>query len=356
MSRLLSRLPTRLGRRSFMGHSIAVATAGALPRLAFAQEKQVNVYNWDTYIGETTLDDFSAATGIEVRYDLFASNDELFAKLREGNPGYDVIFPSNNYVERMITADMLAPFDHAKIPNLANLAPRFQNPAYDPGLKYSAAYFWGTQGLGFRRSIASPTKWADIVASDQFKGRISLLNDIDVIRVGLKYLGHSLDTKDQGEIDAAAEVIIKAKPNIKAFAPDTGQDLLLSGEVDVCMEWSGDIQQVALEDDDIAYAVPEEGTLLWVDNMSIPKGAPHVHNAHTFINFILEGKVHGQIAAEVHYACPNQAAMEYLPAEDRENRAIYPTDETLSRCEFATYKGEAVESLYENALTRILAA
>lgn len=346
-----------LGRRALLGRAMAVAAAaGALPRLALAQDRQVNVYNWDTYIGETTLDDFTAATGIAVRYDLFASNDELFAKLREGNPGYDVIFPSNNYVERMIVAGMIMPLDQARIPNIANVDPRFADPSYDPGLRHSVPYFWGTQGLGYRLSKADPTRWADILASDRYKGRISLLNDADIVRAALKYLGYSLDSKDPAQINEAAEVLIEAKPNIKAFAPDTGQDLLISREVDVAMEWSGDIQQVMSEDDDLSYVVPEEGTQLWVDNMCIPTGAPHVDNAHAFINYILDAKVHAQIATEIQYACPNRAALAYISAEDRENKTIYPSEVTLARCEFATYKGEAVEALYETALTRVLAA
>jgi spermidine/putrescine transport system substrate-binding protein len=347
-----------LGRRAFLGRGLAVGAASAMPRLASGRGEQVNVYNWDTYIGGATLDDFTEATGIAVRYDLFASNDELFAKLREGNPGYDVIFPSNNYVERMIVAKMIEPLDHAKLPNIANIAERFRSPTYDPGLAHSIPYFWGTQGIGYRKSATdpAPTKWADMLASDRFKGRIALLNDADVVRAALKFLGYSLDTSDKTQIDEAADALIVAKPNIKAFAPDTGQDLLISGEVDLCMEWSGDIQQAMAEDDDLAYVVPEEGTLLWVDAMCIAKGAPHRDSAHVFINFILDAKVHGQIASEIRYACPNRAAFAHIPEADRENRAIYPSDDTLDRCEFATYKGEEVEEFYESALTRVLAA
>ena len=111
-----------LARRAFLSRTLTVAVAAStLPRLAMAQEKQVNVYNWGTYIGEDTLDEFTDATGISTRYDLFSSNDELFAKLREGNPGYDVIFPSNNFVERMIVANMLQPLDHAQLPNITNV-------------------------------------------------------------------------------------------------------------------------------------------------------------------------------------------------------------------------------------------
>ena len=259
-------------RRRFVSGALTVAAAvPILGRVGFGQSGQVNVYNWDTYIGETTLDDFTDATGIAVRYDLYASNDELFAKLREGNPGYDVIFPTNDYVERMIVAGMLLPLDHVKIPNIANLDPAFADPAFDPGLQHSMPYFWGTVGLGYRASAASPKAFADLFEGDAYAGRMALLNSIDTILAALKYLGYSLNTKDPAEIAEAADALIAIKPKIKAFAPDTGQDLLIAGEVDVCLEYNGDILQVMEEDDDLAYVVPVEG--------SHPLGGQHVHPA-----------------------------------------------------------------------------
>jgi spermidine/putrescine transport system substrate-binding protein len=347
------------GRRRFLGGAVTVAAVmPSLSRISFAQTGQVNIYNWDTYIGETTVEDFAEATGNEVRYDLFASNDELFAKLREGNPGYDVIFPSNDFVERLIAADRLATLDHGRIPNLANIDPAFSDPAYDPGRAHSAPYFWGTIGIGYRRSATegqTPAAWADMLQSDQYAGRMSLLNDSDIIEVALKYLGLSLNSSDPAEIDAAAEALIEAKPNIKAFAPDTGQDLLISGEVDVCMEWNGDILQVMTEDDDLAYVVPDEGSILWEDTMCIPSGGPNPEGAHEFINYILDAEVHGQIASEIRYPCPNQAAMAFIPEEDRDNPSIYPSKETLERCEVAVYD-PVKDDLKERALTRVLAA
>ena len=151
-----------LSRRRLVGRALAVAaTAPLLPRLARAQEKKVNVYNWDTYIGENTLDDFTEATGIDVRYDLFASNDELFAKLREGNPGYDVIFPSNNYVERMIVANMVrAARSRERSRTSPTSTPRFADPAFDPGLRTACPISgapWASATASRRRT---PTKWA----------------------------------------------------------------------------------------------------------------------------------------------------------------------------------------------------
>jgi spermidine/putrescine transport system substrate-binding protein len=349
--------PIRTSRRRFLSGALGVAAAlPSLSRFALAQSKQVNVYNWDTYIGESTLDEFTDATGIAVRYDLFASNEELFAKLREGNPGYDVIYPSNDFVERMIAADMLLPLDHDRIPNFANIDPAFRDPGYDPGREHAMPYFWGTFGIGYRKSVASPKGWADLFEGDAYAGRISLLNSVDSILASLKYLGYSLNTHDPEQIEEAARTLIDIKPKIKSFAPDTGQDLLIAGEVDVCLEYNGDILQVMEEDDDLSYVVPAEGGLLWEDTMCIPQGAPNPVNAHTFIDFILEAEVHGAIAEYVRYPCPNAAALEYIPKADRENPAIYPPREVLERCEFSVYKGENIEGLYQEALTRVLAA
>ncbi|MCB9944090.1 MAG: spermidine/putrescine ABC transporter substrate-binding protein [Geminicoccaceae bacterium] len=346
-----------INRRHMLGGTLAVAaTAASLPRLARAQDRIVNIYNWDTYIGETTVFDFTDKTGVEVRYDLFASNDELFSKLREGNPGYDVIYPSNDWVERMILAGMLTELDHAKIPNFANIDGKFANPEFDPGRRFSMPYMWGTMGIGYRKSVASPNSWKDLLTDPALAGRVSLLDDKHVIQMALKYLGLSLNSRDPAEIAAAADALIEVKSQVKTFTPDTGQDLLISGEVDAAHEWSGDILQVMAEDDDLNYVVPEEGSNIWEDTMAIPKDAPHVEEALEWINYILDAQVHASIAEYIQYACPNAAAMQYIPESDRDNPAIYPPPEVLARCETLIYKGEEVESLYDEALTRVLAA
>ncbi|MGH6912746.1 MAG: polyamine ABC transporter substrate-binding protein, partial [Geminicoccales bacterium] len=278
------------------------------------------------------------------------------AKLREGNPGYDVIFPSNDFVERMMAADMLLPLDQEQIPNLSNIDPFFVNAAYDPGRKYSAPYFWGTIGIGYRISRAAPDSWADLFDSDEYAGRMAWLNSLDTIQSALKYLGYSINTKDPDEINEAAELLIKAKPRVRAIAPDTGQDLLIAGEVDITLEYNGDILQVMEEDDDLSYVVPVEGGILWEDDMCIPRGGPNPKNAHSFINFILEGEVHGAIANFVRYPCPNAAAMPFILEEDKADPALYPPRAVLELCETSVYQGEGQLSLLNDALTRVLAA
>lgn len=209
----------RLDRRNLLKGMTAVGFGLTfLPRNSLAEEeKKLNFYNWDTYIGENTLAEFQAATGIETKLDLFADNSEMFAKLKEGNPGYDVIVPSDSWIERMVGANMLMPLDHSKIPNISNLDPRFADAPFDKGRKYTLPYMWGTVGIGYRKSKVegTPDSWKWVLESDKYAGRISLLGDArNVIGAALKYLGKSLNSKDPAEIKQAEDLLIAHKKNV----------------------------------------------------------------------------------------------------------------------------------------------
>ena len=352
-----NRMP--ISRRAMLAGAGAVGLTLNMPKGAFAAGGKLNFYNWDTYIGETTIEDFTKETGIDVQYDLFADNDELFAKLRNGNPGYDLIVPTNDFVERMLTADMLVPLDHSKIPNMKNLDPGFANPAHDPGRKYTMPYFWGTIGIGYRISKVSkvPDSWADLYTSDEYAGSIAFLNEATTImQMAMKLMGKSMNDWSDENIAAAEAMILAQKSRITAFAPDNGQDLLLAGEVDLAMEWNGDILQAMDEDDDIGYVVPKEGGLLWEDDLCIPVGGPNPDAAHAMINFLLDDKVGAANADYVYYATPNAAAREHLGPEYNENPAIFPSAETLAVSEVSIYPGQEVISKVDAAWTRIKAA
>ena len=354
---------SRFSRRSFIrgagAAAVGVTFAGAARRGWAQEEKKLNVYNWDTYIGETTLSSFTDATGIEVQYDLYANNEELFAKLQTGNPGYDVIFPSDYMVATMIAKGMLVELDHSKIPNMANIDPdpNFADPKFNPGLKYGLPYMWGTIGIGYRKSkVETPTSWAAVLDSDQYSGRTALLADMrTVIGIALKYLGYSMNSTNEAEIAEARDLLIKQKRHIKTFAEDNGQDLLLSGEVDICMEWNGDIVSAMQEDDDLSYVVPKEGTNVWMDNICIPTGAPHPENAHAFINHLHDPQVNAEIANTIQFATSNQAAKEFINPDDLANPAIYPPAEVVAKSEALIDVGEFTP-VYDRAWTEIQAA
>jgi spermidine/putrescine transport system substrate-binding protein len=326
---------------------------------AGAEEAKLNFYNWDTYIGPTTLDDFKAASGISVSMSLFANNDELFAKLRGGNPGFDVIVPSNEFVERMAQADMIMPLDHDKLPNMKNIAPEFIDVAYDPGRKFSIPYTWLVLGIGYRKSKVQgiPDSWKVLFDSDQYKGRIAILSEsADVFRLGFKYLGKGINDYSPELTAQIEKMMIRQKSNIKAFHEDNGQDMLLSGDVDVVLEYNGDIAQIMEEDKDIGFVVPKEGSLLNSDCLCIPKGAPHPDNAHKFINNLLDAQAGQKIYDAIKYPSPNAAAKALMGDDYKNNAVIFPAADVLAKCEYGKFQSPDIIRAYEEAMTRIRAA
>lgn len=356
-------IPTyRPSRRSLLkatGASIIGLTFASRGALA-QEEKRLSLYNYDTYIGETTLEDFGAATGVEARLDLYADMDEMFAKLKSGNPGYDAIVVANDFVERMVKANMLSALDHGKIPNMSNIDPTFANPGFDPGRKHSIPYMWGTIGIGYRKSAvggADMTSWKAMFESDVLSGKISLLGDAqNVLGCALKYLGFSFNSVNPAELSKVKDLLIAQKKHIKVFADDNGQDLLASGEVAAAQEWNGDIAQVIKEDDDLTYVIPKEGGNIWEDTWTIPVGAPHPENAHAFLNFVLDGDNGQKIADSVQYATPNSAAKAKMDAAYTGNAAIYPPADLIAKCEATTYVGEEGIKLRDEIWTAIQAA
>ncbi len=345
-----------IGRRRFLTGAAALGISLRQPQDALASGREVSFYNWGSNIGESTLADFSASSGIAVRYELFASNDELFAKLRGGNPGYDVIVPGNETVERMLQAQMLQLLDRARIPALDNIDPLFLNPGFDPGRQYSVPYLWGTVGIGYRKSAVSkvPTSWNDLFASDQYAGRIALLDDpLIVMRLAMKAMGKSLNDLSDDNIAAAKAMISKQRDNIVAFAPDNGQDLLLSGEADLVMEWNSDILRVMADDDDIGYSVPDEGGLLWEDSLCIPTGAPDVGNAHSLINYLLSPDTAASIASHLQQATPNTAARALMNPSYTSNPALTLSSTTLQNSEYPLTPPPNSLLTLQQAFTRI---
>jgi spermidine/putrescine transport system substrate-binding protein len=323
------------------------------------EEAKLNLYNWDTYTGKTTLADFKAATGIEVKMSLFATNDELFSKLKAGNPGFDVIVPSNEFVTRMRISDMLTPLDLNKIPNRKNILPAFQNPDFDPGRHYSMPYTWLVLGIGYRKSKIDgvPNSWKWLMDSDRYSGRIGLFSEADdLMELGAKYLGHSVRDIPPDMIERVAQMYIRQKPHVKIFHNDEGQDLLLSGDIDIVMEYNGDIAQVMAEDPDLAFVVPKEGSIINSDCLCIPKGAPRPDNAHQFINFVLDGQNGANISSTIKYPTPNGAALALMPASYRDNPAIFPPADQMAKCEYAEFEGLKRAQLYDETLTRVFAA
>ena len=322
------------------------------------EEKKLNFYNWDTYIGETTLADFKAASDVDVNMQLFATNDELFAKLRAGNPGFDVIVPSNDFVERMVQSKMIQPLDHSLIPNLKNIDPAFINVPYDPGRKYSMPYTWLVLGIGYRKSKVKtpPDSWKVLFDSNEYAGRIGLLSEAgDLFRLYGKYLGKSVNDLTPADIATIEKMMIKQKPFVKVYHEDNGQDLLVKGDIDLVLEYNGDIAQKMVEDNDIDFILPKEGSQLNSDTLCIPVGAPRPKNAHAFINYLLDADAGAEITKTILYPTPNAAAKALMPESYRNNKVVFPPADQIAKCEYARFRPD-VQPLYEEAFTRVRAS
>lgn len=328
-------------------------------RLVNGEEARLNFYNWDTYIGDDTLRQFKNATGVDVAMDLFDSNDALFAKFKAGNPGYDVIVPSNDFVERMVRADMLMPIDHQQVPNFQrNIDPAYQDAPYDPDRKFSMPYTWLALGIGYRKSRLerAPDSWQALLDSDQYSGRIAWLSEAgDMFRLYGKYLGKSINGLNAADIRAIESMMIAQRPYVKTMHKDDGQDLLLRGDCDLVIEYNGDIAQIMAEDEDISFVIPQEGSQLNSDNLCIPKGAPHPQNAHAFINYMLDAEVGKHISETILYPTPNMAAKALMPKKYRNNPVIFPPEDVQDRCEYYSFDPD-MQALYEQAFSRIRAA
>jgi spermidine/putrescine transport system substrate-binding protein len=317
------------------------------------------LFNWSDYLDPDLVDQFEEEHGVSVTQDEFTSNEELLARIQAGGAGYDVIVPSDYMVEIMIELDLLMPLNHDAIPNIDNLGDFFRDVPFDAGNRYSAGYQWGTTGLGvnverIEEALGEvPHTWGlvfDPEIASNFRGQISMLDDArETVGAALIYLGYDINTTDEGELQEARDLIREARQNIATFTSLGYADLLAAGETTIGHGFSGDLL-LAIEDSEageLDYIIPDEGGVVWVDNMAIPHDAPSPCTAHAFINFILDAEVGAALSNWVWYASPNAAAE---PMIDEEVLSVYPDDELLEELLFIEDVGEATP-LYEQYFT-----
>ena len=259
----------------------------------------------------------------------------MYAKLRAGATGYDLLFPSSYMVKLLFDLDMLLPLDHAKLPNLGNIDPKYLSLAFDKEMHHSVPYTLTITSIGYLGSRVGDFKpsWSMFDRTD-LKGRITLLNDMrETIGAGLKSLGYSLNSTDDAQLEEAKNVVLRWKKNIAKFENEQYKNGLASGEFLVTHGYSGDLMLVKEENDDIQIAIPEEGSALSFDDMCIPKTAPNPDLAHEFINFVLEPRNAADLTEFIWYLCPNAPSYELLSEEIREDPILFPPEEVVSKLE-----------------------
>jgi putrescine transport system substrate-binding protein len=314
-------------------------------RVSAEEEAVVQIYNWNDYFAEDTLDRFQAATGVKPELDLYDSNEILEAKLLAGKSGYDLVFPTARpFGARHVKAGLYAKLDKSKLPLWKNLDPEILKALtdIDPGNQHLVPYMWGTSGLGINEDKvkailgdAPLNTWAlvfDPATAEKLAAcGITLLDDpTNVFSAVLAYLGKDPNSLAPADLEAAQAVLKRIHPYVKYFHSSQYQSDLANGDVCVSHGYSGDIIQAQTRAEEsgnnvrIDYLIPREGAPLWVDVMAIPKDAPHPAEAHRLINFLLEGEVIAAVSNFVFYANANQASTRYLNEALRNDPGVYP--------------------------------
>lgn len=301
----------------------------------------INVYNWGEYIctgaDEGTLDvnaEFTKLTGIKVNYTNYATNEELYAKLKGGGASYDVIIPSDYMINKMIKEEMIQSLDFDNIPNYKYIMDNFRNLEYDPGNEYSVPYTWGTVGIIYDTTMVDIAEedidW-DLLWNEDYADQILMFdNPRDAFAIAEIAGGYSINTEDSDELTAAAEMLKDQKKIVQGYVMDEIFDKMGAGDALIAPYYAGDALTILEENEDLNFVVPKSGTNLFVDAMCIPKTSKQKEAAEMYINFMCEPDIAYANIDYICYSTPHSEAFNMLDEDTRSNPISYPDEEFIA--------------------------
>lgn len=315
----------------------------SFPILGFA-EGVLNVFLNGAEIPIEIIQTFEAETHIKVNFSTYDNNETMFAKLKASSANiYDLILPSNYYIERMVKLGMLNPLDPEKIPNLKYLDPKFKDPQY-----FSVPLVWGISGIFYNTDWIKnpPESWSDLWQK-KWQNQLLLLDDPrEVFSIALLSLGYSPNERNPKRIKEAYQHLLRLSPNIKLFAAEGIQSLLIDEETIIGQAWNGDLMKALPESKKIQFVYPKEGFLIWIDSLAMPRNPPHPNEAYQLINFFLEPRIAARLALQQGYPITNQLGRELLPQSLRDNPIAYPPEDILKHGIMQHDVGESAIHLY----------
>ena len=342
--------------------SLLVATsflAGCNDEQKQSAEKptKVTVMIYSEYIDPAMLEDFEKKTGYKLQLELYEAQEEMIGKLQaSGTSQYDVVIASDVVIQQMIHLGLIGKIDTNKVPNRVNIADQFKNASYDPTNEYSIPYLWGTTGILYRDADVDPMKvsYSMLFDAKQTKGNFSLLEESrSMLSMALQAKGYDANSTDQKQINEAVEYILQAKkdPHFLGFDGSVGgKDKVLSKMDWAAIVFNGEAMAAIDEDSTLQFAIPTEGSFMWVDAMLLSSKAPNVDGAYAFMNYILDAQIGAQLAKFINYATPNKASLEVIDEEFKNNRVINPSKEEIDRMVFLKDPGEA-SRIFDEAWT-----
>ena len=312
---------------------------------------QVIVYNWGEYLDPEVITLFEKETGINVVYEEFETNEIMYPKVQSGAIAYDVVCPSDYMIQRMIENDLLAELNFDNIPNVKNIGQEYfkQSRQFDSENKYSVPYCWGTVGILYNKTMVDePIDSWSVLWDKKYIDNILMQDSVrDAFAVALKYKGHSLNSTDLDELEEAKELLIEQKPLVQAYVIDQVRDKMIGNEAAIGVIYSGEAIYTQLENPNLEYVIPKEGSNVWIDSWVIPKNAKHKENAEDFINFLCRPDIAKMNFDYITYSTPNTAARELI--EDpaiRNSKIAFPDASELERCETFQFLGDKNDAIY----------
>ena len=328
------------------------------------QDNQIlYIYGFSTYVdNKEVLEGFTKETGIKVVGDAYASNEVMLAKLQAsgGRSGYSIIYPSDYFVSQMRDLKLLAPLNKKLLPNINNITSKYLELSHDRGAIFSVPVSLGTTGLAYNvKAVNSiigeePTDW-NYLWQHKSKLRITLVDDLrEVIGMSLHILGSSYNEKDPAKIEQAFNKLKELLPAIANFTTDAWRDPLASGDLMMCMAFSGDAISLARQDPNIKYILPNSGTSIWTDTIAIPRGASNVAGAHAWINYVMKPEVAAKISAANSFGTTNKLAKLMLPDDLKSIKALEPSEAIVAKSDRITKLDTDVLQVYEGFWTRLI--
>ncbi|WP_434309381.1 ABC transporter substrate-binding protein [Hominifimenecus sp. rT4P-3] len=345
--------------RKKMGIFLAVLMLGLLAGCGSAAEStggengQVYVFNYGDYIDPEVMDLFEEETGIEVVYDTYDTNEEMYPVIESGSVRYDVVCPSDYMIEKMIQNDLLAEIDYANVPNFVNISDTCRNfsASFDPGNRYSVPYNWGTVGILYNTEMipeGTITSWADLWDA-AYLDEILMQDSLrDIYMIAFKRMGLSCNTVEEEKLAEATELLVEQKPLVYKYVNDSARDFLIGESAAIGVIYSGEVLYCQDENENLKYVVPEEGSNVWLDSWVIPKNCRNKENAEAWINFMCRGEIGMMTYEYLTYPTPNTETMKWMSEEELENEALFPPEDVLERCEVYHYLGEEMDELYNS--------
>ena len=316
------------------------------------EQQQLFLFNWGNYIDPELIKEFEAETGIQVVYETFDSNDAMEAKLKQGGTRYDIVFPSESSITKLVSQNLLQKLDHSKIKGLENISPFLLNSPVDNGNQYTIPYFWGTVGIMVNTKYIDPESiqtWSDLWKED-FKNKVLILDgNREALGMALQSLGYSLNSKNDEELKAAKEKLKQLSPNVRAVLNEEIKTMMKLEEAPIGMGYSGDAAAVAEENPNVQYILPKDGSAVWTDNFAIAHTAVNVEGAYAFINFMLRPENAARNAEYVGYSTPNEKAKELMDPEVVSDETYYPSEEIINSLEHYEYLGNDWIQKYNEA-------